>query len=83
MNIFEDDVGAANVDHVQSAAHNKTPLREVIPVSLSESGLKSRILDDGYNLLQSITPLVPMQTIDYLLSAVILTEIIFYSSQIL
>ena len=47
LDIFKDNVCAADVDHVQPTAHNQTPLREIVPVSLSESCLESRVLDDG------------------------------------
>ena len=39
VDIFEDDVGAGDVDHVQAAAHDQTPLMEVVSMSLFECGL--------------------------------------------
>ena len=37
--VFEDDVGAGDVDHVQAAADDQTALMEVVSMSLLECGL--------------------------------------------
>ena len=44
LDIFKDDVGAGDVDHVQAATDDQTPFMEVVSVSLFECGLESRVL---------------------------------------
>ena len=44
LDIFKDDVGAGDVDHVQAATDNQTPLRAAVSVSLSQCSLQSRVL---------------------------------------
>ena len=44
VDIFEDDVGAGDVDHVQAATDDQTPFMEVVSVSLFECCLESRVL---------------------------------------
>ena len=42
--VLEDDVGAADVDHVGARAHDQTPLAEALPVPLPQRGLQPRVL---------------------------------------
>ena len=44
--IFEDDVGAGDVHHVQAAADDEAPLMEVFSMSLFECRLQAGVLRD-------------------------------------
>ena len=45
LDIFEDNVGAADVDHVQATADDQTSLGKVFTVSLFQCCLKPRVLN--------------------------------------
>ena len=47
LDILGNDVHAADVDHVKAAADDKTPLVEVLPMSLAQGGVQSGVLKIG------------------------------------